>query len=504
MIAKRPVRRSRAPRGLRLSKTGVPAAASAAELIAQWRHNETMAGAFALALAAERDPASLIGAENCYYNPPDFNRVTWVPRDMPVPFVGCAPVPGPLASGFVNSMHFRYAREIEIPKPANVIRIFFTGASTAFGLGASSNDATIGGYLEKYLNGGLLERDFRCEVVTAAAGAWASTHERILIENRLIELEPDVVISFSGHNDVYWAVQGRNISWFRVFQEDYFFSLVNAALALNSAGEFPSDNPGAGQPIGPEEAAHRLIRNVMFSHQALATVGAEYVFALQPVMDVSRKVRTPREQRIAAIVSRYPKFVQMGAFYREFRNRLAALDRPGFHFVDASIVFDAYDEQTDIFIDSAHFGDRGNDLIAQYLCGQLVPIIKARLMISRGMQQRDKASAESLSRSAELLVTLFGQQTSGPQHCSAPNSEDKSNSGFMPSAAASQAQTLTLAEVLAGGPTPLEALAAAQDSDEAMGDVVGRVARFLSENADGIDEDPPRPQRLSPHVYPIV
>jgi lysophospholipase L1-like esterase len=380
---------------LRMRRKAEPAAA--AKLIVQWRQNETVAGAFALALAAERDPAALIGVENCYYNRPDFKRVTWVPKDMPVPFVGCAPVPGPLASGFVNSMHFRYAREIEIPKPANVIRIFFTGASTAFGLGAPSNDATIGGYLEKYLNGGVLERDVRCEVVTAAAGAWTSTHERILIENRLIELEPDVVISLSGHNDAFWAVDGRNIFWFRVFQEDYFFSLVNVALALNEAEEFPSYNPGAGPPIGPEQAARRLLRNVTFSHHALATVGADYVFALQPVMDVSRKVRTPREQRVAAIVSRRAKFVQMPAFYREFRNSLAALERPGFHFVDASTVFDAYDDQIEVFVDTSHFGDRGNDLIAQYLCGRLVPIIKARLMASRGMQHRNKTPAKNLS-----------------------------------------------------------------------------------------------------------
>src|SRR6266850_2064082 len=99
----------------------------AAEQIGQSRQNLTVAGAFAMALSEDRDPASLAGVENCYYSPPDLERVTWVERDIPTPFVGFAPAPGPLVSGFINSRQFRYAREIEVPKPKNVYRVFFTG-----------------------------------------------------------------------------------------------------------------------------------------------------------------------------------------------------------------------------------------------------------------------------------------------------------------------------------------------------------------------------------------
>jgi lysophospholipase L1-like esterase len=354
----------------------------AARLIREWRHNETVAGAFALALSADRDPAALIGVENCYYHPPDFTRVTWVAREMPTPFVGCAPMPGPLASGFINNMQFRYAREIEVPKPPRTVRIFVTGGSTAFGVAATGNETTIGGYLEKYLNDALAGQHVRCEVVTAAACAWGSTQERILIENRLIELDPDIVISFSGHNDAFWAISGRNILWFRVFQDDYFFTLVNAALAFNTAEEFPRHHPGGGSAVSAGEATQRLVRNVAFAHHALATVGADYVFALQPVLEVSKKIRTPREQRVAAAVGHTPWFVQMDSFYRDFRKALQALERPRLYFADVSTVFDACDDQVELFIDTAHFGDRGNDLIARRLRGQILEIIKKRLAAS--------------------------------------------------------------------------------------------------------------------------
>ena len=355
----------------------------AATMIDRWHRNTTVAGAYALSLSAERVPASIEGLENCYYSPPDFERVTWVGKDMPTPFVGSAPMPGQLPGCVINSLQFRYARELEVPKPRGVIRVFVTGGSAAFSIAATSNDTTIGGYLEKHLNNVLVDRGVRCEVVTAAACSWTSTQERILIENRLIEMEPDIVISFSGQNDAFWDVCGRNVLWFRGFQDDHFFALANLMLASNLSEQFPSEDPGAGPPVGPDQSARRLARNVAFSHHALVTVGADYVFALQPVMEVGRKVLTPREQRVAAAVAHDPWFIQMESYYQEFRSALQALDLPGFHFVDASTIFDGCDDTVDLFVDTCHFGDRANDLIAQSLCRDVLAIINARLVPDR-------------------------------------------------------------------------------------------------------------------------
>jgi hypothetical protein len=367
---------------LRMPRKARQANRLAAEQIEQSRQNLTVAGAFAMALSEDRDPASLAGVENCYYSSPDLERVTWVERDIPTPFVGFAPAPGPLVSGFINSMQFRYAREIEVPKPKNVCRVFFTGGSTAFGAGASSNETTIAGYLEAYLNEALRLRGVRCEVITAAAGAWSSTHERIWIENRLVDLEPDIVISFSGHNDAFWSVLGRNLLCFRAFQDDYFLVLLNAVLAANRAEEFPNQDPGAGVPVNPTQAAERLARNVACGHYVLATVGADFVFALQPLLELSQKIRTPREERIAKAVGFHAWFIQMQDYYQEFRRSLRALEKPGFSFVDATTSFDACDGNVDIFIDTAHFGDRGNDLVAQNLLGPILARIEKRLTIS--------------------------------------------------------------------------------------------------------------------------
>jgi hypothetical protein len=364
----------------RMRRTVSESKTRSTELIRSWQQSETLAGAFAISKSFEtetRPAAVFAGVERCYYTPPDFERITWVPRDIPTPFVGYAPAPGRHASAVINGAQFRYARELEMPRPAGVYRIFLTGASTAFGAGASSNDTTIGGYLERHLNAALGNRGRRCEVITAAACAWSSTHERILIENRLVELDPDLVISFSGHNDVFWASKGCNSFWCRGMQDDYFLGLMNATLVSNAAPEFPYDVPGAGGPPTADQVIERLVRNVTLSHQALALAGARYMFALQPAMEVSGKIRTPREERAAASAASEPWFALMGRYYPEFRKSLAAIEKPGFHFLDMTSVFDECGDEIDIFIDTAHFGDRGNDLLAHSLCNYILPVISA-------------------------------------------------------------------------------------------------------------------------------
>ena len=99
----------------------------------------------------------------------------------------------------------RYKKK-STPKPDNTFRICITGGSTAFGSGAPSQDRTIAGYLGRILSQELTPvTKLNYEVVNAANPAWASTHERILIENKISELDPDMIISFSGNNDVHWG-----------------------------------------------------------------------------------------------------------------------------------------------------------------------------------------------------------------------------------------------------------------------------------------------------------
>jgi hypothetical protein len=333
---------------------------------------ETMAGQFA------SEGVSLDGFEKCYYSDPiDFTQVVWVPRDVPTPFLTFAPRPGPLPGGFVNEQQFRYHRNLESPKPADTCRIFLVGGSTAFGTCARSNETTVAGYLERYLNRENQRYRRRFEVVTAANANWISPHERIMVENRLLDLEPDLVIALSGYNDVGCGLVGLDVNYNRGGPDTYFVLLANAMLKQELSEGFPLQLPGPQQSVSAKQTGVRLRRNAELSHAALQMIGADYCFALQPILNVSRKVRTLREERMWQRANHQIQAVEFVKRYDECRSQTSGVKLPHFHFWDLTGVFDAQNE-SDIFIDQCHFGDRGNDLIARRMLDLLAPILTAR------------------------------------------------------------------------------------------------------------------------------
>jgi hypothetical protein len=195
-------------------------------------------------------------------------------------------------------------------------------------------------------------------------------------------MEPDVVVALSGHNDVFWSMRARDVNYYRSFQDDYFLRLSNVPLEHNQIEAFPDEQPAEEQYVRPELMAARLRRNVELSRAALQLVGADYCFALQPTLAASRKVRTPREERVLQRPG--PGFTDAAredsefvARYAECRKALSTLKGPGYHFWDLTGVFDG-DTGSDVFIDRCHFGDRGHDLIAKQLLERLTPVLKAR------------------------------------------------------------------------------------------------------------------------------
>lgn len=293
----------------------------------------------------------------------DMTRFSYAVANVPTPFVGSGPRPGQNDNAWINPMQFRSHKDVVMPKPPDTYRIFLTGGSTAFGSGAPSQDTIVGAYLEKRLGpeiGSLTGRQL--EIFTLANPSWTSTHERILIENRLTELAPDMVISLSGSNDVHWAGAGRNVGWFRTYAEQHFWELLNAARKLAGLGSMP-EVVAKASPVAPVRVGERLEKNVRLGAMALAMAGAHYVFVLQPGLAVTSKPLSPREQELRMGLAPWA-LENFSQCYEEIRKRLAELNDGNFLYLDKSNVFSELDVADEIFLDSYHFGDRGNEILA--------------------------------------------------------------------------------------------------------------------------------------------
>lgn len=292
--------------------------------------------------------------------------ISWSVPNVSAPFVGSIPAPGVYRGARINSLQFRADGELPMPKPARTFRIFLTGGSTAFGSGAPDQERTIGGYLAE-----LLEREqtartgMNYEVFTMANPAWASTHERIMIENRLSELDPDLVISFSGNNDVHWGILGKDVFWFRTYADEFFQGLIRRVYALTDR-EMPEIIPlVTPEDIPPPLVARKLLKNVKLSTFALAQADADYVFVLQPTLATTGKRLTGRERKYL----RYRDYFQ--ECYSRMDMELQSLHSQNFTYINLVGVFDQMDDQEDIFLDSYHFGDKGNEIVARQLYSHL-------------------------------------------------------------------------------------------------------------------------------------
>lgn len=343
------------------------------EKIIQWvEQGETLAGVLAVTPLNDEQRNHYARA---YSSPaPDIRSVSWSVPNQPTPFVGTAPSPGQHQNAHINSWQMRNSEELQMPKPEGVYRIFLTGGSTAFGSGAPSQGQTIGSLLNDLLNKNLPNPGVRYEVFTFANPAWASTQERIAIENYLSELQPDLVISLSGNNDVFWADAGRNVLWFTAFADDYFRTLANAGL--NTAGrkevlDLPQVRP-APQPVPVHAVASRLEKNVKLGAYALQDVN--WVFFLQPTLSVTKKSLSSREKEFLTKSKDY--YLQC---YQAISEKLSAVRLKNFEFVDISGVFDRYQAEDDMFLDQFHFGDKGNAVIAGAILTALAPRIELSL-----------------------------------------------------------------------------------------------------------------------------
>ena len=95
-----------------------------------------------------------------------------------------------------NSHGFR-DEEIDVKKKDTSFRIFAVGGSTTYG-SASNNNETWPGHLERLLSK-ITEIDVN--VINAGISGAASKSEFELIKNKIIPLEPDLIIMYDGWND---------------------------------------------------------------------------------------------------------------------------------------------------------------------------------------------------------------------------------------------------------------------------------------------------------------
>jgi hypothetical protein len=294
-------------------------------------------------------------------------EIPWVPPYRPAPFVGHMARPYDSATLHVNAEGLRDVERDYNSKATGTVRVFLTGGSTAWGTGSIQAD-TIAPALERILNERIAPATrLRYEVINAAFPAWSTTQEKIFIQQRLVDMLPDVIIMFSGNNDVHWATQRADIRWFFSYSDRNFVTLLNELYLSSGHPEERVVVPMTSTSSDCADVGRRAARNVEEAARSAASVKSRLIFALQPNLVSAMKRPSEREQRYLSQQSK----PYWDACYQAIRDETAKIDSPNFQTLDLSRLFGGYGADTELFIDTYHLAAKANLEVAQAMASQL-------------------------------------------------------------------------------------------------------------------------------------
>ena len=273
----------------------------------------------------------------------------------------------------INSDGFR-GNEIDLN--TDNYRIFFTGGSTAFGFGSTSDKTTISGFLQEYFDNEF--GHLNVEIINAGINGADSYREILLIKEKLIEYNPNLIISYTGVNDS--GGYSREI----IFDDSNDDSNDDSTQNLFKFSSYPwyrtpfvinnllSENTINNNKIlelSPQEiqkTSESFKKNWSQSCTFLENNKIKSVLILQPSL-VTKTMLSDFEKNIEPSINYRKQLLE------KFSNELEVLKG------DCDYTFDFRDTISNTskttYYDAVHMNDLGNQIVAKIIYEKILPII---------------------------------------------------------------------------------------------------------------------------------
>ncbi len=323
---------------------------------------------------------------------------------------------------YTNNAGFRDPRPISLKKPDDEFRIFLTGGSTAFGLGAAGQAAPISNFyyiehretishaLEKILNATAPIPGKTIRVYNTAVWGYSYQHLLLRYITKLRQYKPDLVISFDGANEInavtlpvkewdyfrqgqyngilrqifdyeipgllsYLTLWLKNNTFLMTFfwgGKDLFHNLETdqrmhrGALVQQELPRLESMTTEERSRMVAENVVS-VVRVVEDYHSVLENDGVQHIFALQPLLYLSKKPRHENEIKAESLEEHKDYYgVPAVNAYKYLIDRVAhSAGKKRFVLADFSEYFD--DTAQWVFTDWCHLTAGANYLIAKEL-----------------------------------------------------------------------------------------------------------------------------------------
>ena len=231
-----------------------------------------------------------------------------------------------VSSSNLNSHGFR-GEEFSQVKTSNTYRIFMIGGSTMFSTGSYSDETTISGIMQKIADGQQL--GFDVEIINAGTPAANTNGEVKMIKQKIVKLQPDLIVMYDGWNDL----QAR-------YEPQVIFDNWNDICELGKEKNFDT------------------------------------LFILQPIAGFGNKELTFQEYVNSLTGNSHPPFdkqlILFKPIYEEYAKKTSELDNIC-NVVDFRSIFD--DVKGIIYTDQGHTLEAGNIILAENIFDVAQPLI---------------------------------------------------------------------------------------------------------------------------------
>ena len=281
---------------------------------------------------------------------------------------------------FTTSSHGFRGPEFEIEKEPGTYRIFIVGGSVVMGFGASSDEATIAGFLQKSYD----ESDLngKIEVINAGVSGAVVFEETDMIKEYLLQFEPDLIIGYDGGNDA----RNRSFDELPYFKNNQLFGIFKMSdltiyrtpFVLNdflndflsrSYHQTADDNSEINVMVA-ENWKNRWLDICELGNEN----GFGTIVTIQPTLVTSSKHLSNDESKYVKGTSweNTTKNIleTMGDFLPEMNKSCTQT-------ADLTNVFDSYSEP--LYFDDIHVTDKGNKIVAESLFEISYPILKNKI-----------------------------------------------------------------------------------------------------------------------------
>jgi lysophospholipase L1-like esterase len=262
-------------------------------------------------------------------------------------------------------------------------RIFVLGGSALYGIFATSDNTTIPGYLQEFYNEFTTDRDVR--VINAGVNGHESFAETYIMKNKIIDLDPDLIIVFDGWNDLgaplereYKEPTGiEQLEQYSLVIRKYYKTIVFYEFIERvwekqfGKIEFFDRFDRWERETNDDVTANQKSELWKSRWKEICELGEKenfkVIITLQPIVGAGNKVLADWELRHVEQAAGY------AASYNFMRDKLNELETSCTGIEDFTNIFD--NETGLMYFDYAHMGDAGNRIVAEKMFKISLPFV---------------------------------------------------------------------------------------------------------------------------------